>query len=109
MVVWGKILESTVGKIFSRKELAMIQLPSYQYSVVVGLILSDGWLRLPAARSKIALLGFLQSGAHGNYFWFVFWSLSHYCSSDPKLRVRSRLGKQNISWEFNTRAMPCFT
>ena len=121
--MWGVNLVSTVGKKFSRNELAMVKLPPYQHSVIIGLLLSDGggWLRFPAARSKNALLGFLQSGANGKYFWFVFWSISsaapsvvydargHYCSSYPKLRVRSRFGKQNISWELNTRAMLCFT
>lgn len=107
--VWGINLRSTVGDKFSRNELAMIKLPSYERSVIIGLILSDGWLRFVGARSKNAQLGFLQSGANGKYFWFVFWSISHYCSANPKLRVRSRFGKENISWELYTRVMPCLT
>jgi hypothetical protein len=45
----------------------MIKLPPYQLSVVIGLLLSDGWLRFAAPRSKTALLGFAQSMAHSNY------------------------------------------
>lgn len=87
----------------------MVKFPPYERSVIVGLVLSDGWLRLPAVRSKNALLGFLQSGTNGKYFLEVFWSISHYCSSYPKFKIRSRFGKQNSSWELNTRAMLCFT
>jgi len=85
-----------------------VQLATYQYSVIIGLLLSDGWL-IFTSRSKNALLGFAQSGAHGEYFWFVFCSLSHYCSSYPIIRIRSRLGKENISLEFFSRSMPCMT
>jgi len=42
LIVWGQNLPSTVGEKFTRKELEMVKLPSYQYSVVIGLILSDG-------------------------------------------------------------------
>lgn len=108
-MAWGINLASTVGEKFSKNELDMLKLPPYERSVIIGLVLSDGWLRLPAVRSKNALLGFLQSGGNAKYFFFVFFSISHYCSSYPKLKIRSRFGKQNISWELNTRAMPCLT
>jgi len=85
-----------------------VQLAPYQYSVIIGLLLSDGWLRF-TSRSKNALLGFTQSAAHGEYFWFVFFSLSHYCSSYPRVKIGSRLGKETIGLEFSTRLMPCLT
>jgi len=56
-----------------------------------------------------ARLGFAQSGDHAVYFWFVFFSLSHYCFSYPILRIRNRFGKQTIGLEFFTRSMPCMT
>ena len=39
----------------------------------------------------------------------MFFSLSHFCSSYPNVRNRTRLGKQTIGLEFFTRAMPCLT
>lgn len=36
----------------------MVQLAPYQYSVIIGLILSDGWI---SQTSKNARLGFKQS------------------------------------------------
>jgi hypothetical protein len=42
LVVFGSNLQSTVGSRFTRTQLAMVRLASYQYSVIIGLILSDG-------------------------------------------------------------------
>ena len=95
---------------FTRKQLATVRLPAYTKGVIVGLILSDGWLII--SNSKNARLGFAQSGDHSEYFWFVFFSLSHYCSSYPRVRIRTNvllLRKETISLEFFTRSMPCFT
>lgn len=72
----------------------MIKLPPYQNSVIVGLILSDAWLRFAAPRSKTALLGFTQSMAHFNYVWFVFSILAHYCNTIPRLTSGIRAGKR---------------
>jgi hypothetical protein len=41
-VVFGTNLTSTVGVKFTRTQLAMVQLAPYQYSVIIGLLLSDG-------------------------------------------------------------------
>ena len=106
IVIFGTNLTSTVGIKFTLKQLAMVQLAPYTRDVIVGLLLSDGWL---SSDRKNARLGFSQSAVYGEYFWFVFCSLSHYCSSYPIVRIRSRLGKENISLQFFTRAMPCLT
>lgn len=84
-------------------------LAPYPKSVIVGLLLSDGWLSRASATNKNCRLGFAQSGAHSKYFWFVFFSLAHYCSSYPIVRDRTRLGKQNISLQFFTRSLTCIT
>lgn len=87
----------------------MIKLPSYYWSTVVGLLLSDGWLAFPSSHSKNARLGFEQSGINAKYVWSVFFILSHYCSSGPMIRTRSRGGIDNTGILFVTRALPCFT
>ncbi|WP_216084885.1 hypothetical protein, partial [Shigella sp. SHS-4] len=41
LVVWGLNLSSTMGSKFTCKELAMVQLAPYQYSVIIWIMLSD--------------------------------------------------------------------
>jgi hypothetical protein len=94
LVVWGTNLASNVGSgRFTKQVSNMIVLPPYQKSVIIGLILSDGWLIFARSHSMSARLGFSQSGDHAGYFWFVFSILSHYCFSYPRLRIKARLGK----------------
>jgi hypothetical protein len=71
--------------------------------------LSDGWLTFASKTNKNARLEFNQSGDHAGYFWFVFLFLSHYCSSYPNVRNRTRFSQKTISLEFFTRSMPCLT
>ena len=108
IVVFGTNLTSTVALKFTRKQLEMVQLAPYQYSVVIGLLLSDGWLII-ASRSTNARLGLKQSLAHYEYVWFVFNILSHYCSSSPRLKTGIRAGNRYYALEFFTRSMPCMT
>ena len=84
----------------------MIKLAPHQKSVIVGLILSDGWLSSDRKNSR---LGFKQSLAHSGYVWFVFIILSHYCSSYPNLTSGVRAGNRFYGLQFCTRAMPCLT
>jgi hypothetical protein len=98
-----------VGIKFTLKQLAMVELAPCQYSVIIGLLLSDGWITFGSKTHKNARLGFAQSGAHSEYFWFVFLSLSHYCSSYPMVRNRTSFGKETIELQFFTRSMPCMT
>lgn len=50
----------------------MVALPPLQYSAVVGLLLSEGWLVFASNKSKNARLGFKQSYSHYEYVWFTF-------------------------------------
>jgi len=110
LVVWGINLNSSLGNgRITNQENSMIKLPPYQKSIIIGLILSYGWLSFPAKRSNYPRLGFKQSLSHSTYVWFVFNILSHYCSRYPYLRKRSRLGVPSYALEFVTRILPCFT
>lgn len=91
------------------KESKMIKLPPYQMSIIIGLLLSDGWTIIPSKTSKNARLGFAQSRDNSKYFWNVFWDLSHYCSAYPIIRYRTRFGMPTVGLEFFTRSLPCFT
>jgi len=110
LVVWGCNLSSSVGLgLISKQARNMISLPPYQFSVVVGLLLSDAWFHFSSSRSKNAYLGFAQSYDHSKYILFIFSILSHYCSRYPVYRARERFGKTNYIIELSTRALPCFT
>ena len=84
----------------------MIKIPSFQYSIIVGLLLSDGWLSLG---DKNARLGFKQSLVRANYVLHVFNLLSHYCSIYPTFTKGVRAGKPFYGLQILTRSMPCFT
>lgn len=111
LVPWGVNLSSTAGiKQIPKEERDMIDLPPFQNSVVIGLLLSDAWLQLQSqSRSKNSLLRFKQSLDRSKYVWFVFSILSHYCSSYPSLVTGVRAGVRYYGIEFFTRALPCFT
>lgn len=109
LVVWGTNLGSTVGQGRLTKQIAaMIELPLYIQSIVLGLLLSDGWLS-KAKASKNARLGFKQAISKSSYVWFVFNLLSHYCSNYPGLTPGIRAGNRFYGLIFFTRSLPCFT
>jgi len=86
-----------------------VQLAPYQYSVIIGLLLSDGWLGFSSKANKNARLEFKKSLAHYQYVWFVFNILSHYCSSSLRLKTGIRAGNRFYGLQFCTRSMPCLT
>lgn len=56
LVVWGTNLTSTVGMgRFTKQVRDMIQLPNFQKSVIIGLILSDGLLRFASKPVRVPL------------------------------------------------------
>ena len=73
------------------------------------MLLSDGWLIFASSANKNARLGFKQSLSRSDYVWFVFNSLSHYCSTNPYLTKGIRNGNRFYGLEFVTRSLPCFT
>jgi len=110
LVIWGINLRSSVGSgRLTKVERNMIKLAPYQRSVIIGLLLSDGWLTFSNKKNLNARLGLTQSLAHFKYAWSVFTLLSPYCSSYPISRRRERLGIISYSIEFFTRSLPCFT
>jgi len=97
-----------LGRI-ARQISDLITLPPFQKSVLVGLILSDGWLIRASSTSKNALFGFSQSIAKSEYVWFVFNILSHYCNKCPQLTSRKLKGNRHYALQIITRSMLCFT
>lgn len=75
-------LTSTAGtKLITKQEREMVNMPpSFQFYVVVSIILSDGYLG-SSNRSVNNFLYFKQSLSKSAYVWHVFFILSHYCAS----------------------------
>lgn len=90
----------------SKYELNITKLPNCVRSVIIGLILSDGYIVF-STRSKNGLLGLTQSLAHSSYLYFVFNILAPYCYKYPVFRNRHRFGKSRFSLVIITRSMPC--
>jgi len=88
----------------------MVKFPSFIHGIIIGVLLSDGWVRLQQKNRSInGCLHFKQSVAHSQYVWFVFNILSHYCPSLPFLVTGTRAGVRNYGLEFYTRSLPCIT
>lgn len=110
IIVWGTNLTSSIGKPqFTKIISKTIELPHFQFSVLIGLILSDGWVIFSSNLSKNARFGFKQSLSKFKYLWFVFNILSPYCSSHPSLRIGKRNETITYGVEFYSRSLSCFT
>jgi hypothetical protein len=83
-----------------------IQMTPFQCSIIVGLILSDGWIQY--RKTWNPRIGFKQSIKNFEYFWYVFIQLSTLCSGYPWLASTMKRGKLFYSLEFNTRQLKCF-
>jgi hypothetical protein len=83
-------------------------LPPFEYSIVIGLILSDGHLQ-KGKLSKNARLIFSQSTKHIKLALWIYSILAHYCQSFPSLTSTPLNGKEFYKLRLETRSCPCFT
>ena len=78
-----------------------ITLTNYHLGIICGLILSDAWLQKYS--NYHVRLGFKQSLAHFEYFWFTFSQLTHYCAGYSSFVIGSRNAKTFYAVSFYTR------
>lgn len=106
IVPYGSNLSSTIH--FPRYNIVLqnlVRLHPYQYGIVVGIMLSDGWMNKQHKNGQARL--FLKQSMKNNEYLFVsFQQLSHYCTSFPYL-VRTKHGFVGVA--FATRSLTCFT
>lgn len=108
LVVFGSNLSSTIGYPYYTIIIRhMIKLPTNIYDMLVGILLSDGWLSIN--KQNNARFSFKQSLARFKYLYFVFNKLSHYCSAYPYLVKTNLKGKTFFAVAVTTRTLPCFT
>lgn len=108
IAIYGSNLGSTVeiGRYsFSLKKF--IFLTSDSYSIIVGMLLSDGWLEKYSLNSNTRFK-FKQAIFRSDYVIYSFMALSHYCSNMPYTNKGKRKGILFYSLEFSTRYLPCF-
>ena len=108
LVIWGTNFYSTVGIKLSQNELNIVKLSYFTKSVIIGILLSDGYI-IFSTRSKNGRLGLTQSLSNSAYLYFAFNILAHYCPRYPIFTERFRFGKPLLSLEIVTRSMPCIT
>lgn len=108
LVVYGSNLSSTI-KYPSYTSIVryMENIPHSFYPLLVGLILSDGWLQI----NKVGNTRFFfkQSTENLEYFFYVFSKFTHYCSSFPYFTQTIINGNIFRGISFTTRTYPCFT
>lgn len=108
IVIYGTNLSSTVGfPRFSALERKSIKIPINLLPIFIGIILSDANLSKP--NKSDARLFFKQSIKHKEYFYFVFFKLSHYCSKGPYFTNSIVHKKDHRGIAFTTRTLPCIT
>jgi len=105
----NNILGSSVGSGKITKYIRNIT-PFYLYtfSVLVGIILTDGWLQKNQSNWN-ARFGLKQGMANFEYLWHVFQILSPYCQSLPYSTKNFMRGKFFNSVEIQTRTYPFLT
>lgn len=122
LVIYGYNLYSNVGyNKYTNIISYIVNIPNKQLGLITGLILSDAFiiksshgLYLNNKYNKSILTGsklsMKQSISHLEYILYVFYKLSHYCMTVPKLiKNKSANGRISYDIELVTRSLPCFT
>lgn len=106
LVPYGSNLSSTVGYLkFTSFNRNLIKLPPNLKSIFIGIIFSDANISKP--NKADARLQFKQTYKHFEYFYSVFFKLSHFCSKGPYL-TRTKIS-DSLGLGFTTRTLPCIT
>jgi hypothetical protein len=110
LILWdnsqkNNIEGSIIKGILTKNLRNMIQLKSYQKSILVGLILSDAWIQHGNALNP--RIGFKQSTKNQLFLFKAFFELSALCSNYPHLTSNIKRGKKLYALEFQTRRLKC--
>jgi hypothetical protein len=107
LVLYGSNISSTVGSArFNAIERASIKIPANKMSVFIGIILSDATIQKGTGDAR---LQFKQSYSQFEYFYGVFFKLSHYCSKGPYVTKTILHRKVHYGLGFTTRSLLCIT
>jgi heme/copper-type cytochrome/quinol oxidase subunit 1 len=108
LIIYGENLNSTIGyPPYTSIVRYMVDIPNYFKPMLVGLILSDGWLQIN--KSGNTRFSLKQSMDKVDYILYCFMKLSHYCNKLPFITNTKFNEKQFKAIQFTTRSYPCFT
>jgi heme/copper-type cytochrome/quinol oxidase subunit 1 len=108
LIVYGRNLTSTLDyPPYTSVVRHMVNIHNYLMPMLVGLIISDGWLQIN--KSGNTRFSLKQSIDKIEYLFYCFIKLSHYCSNLPFITNTNLNGKQFKGIQFTTRSYPCFT
>lgn len=93
IVLWNK-------SFLTRKERDSIKLTKRTRSILIGCLLSDGWIWKKKGWNP--RFGFKQSGKNLEYFYYLYFELKSLCSAVPR-----KGNKSFISYQFQTRQLSC--
>jgi hypothetical protein len=109
LVLYGSNLSSTVGcPRYTALERHLIKIPNSKISVFIGIILSDASIQ-KQSKGGDARLQFKQKYSQFEYFYSVFFQLSHYCSKGPYVTKAIIHKKVHYGLGFTTRSLLCIT
>ena len=86
----------------------MIKLPPFQFSVIVGLLLSGKLIMRKFSDNKPFLV-FTDCIDNIENYWYEFFILSHYCKGVPRFTSGIRANNRYFGISFETRSLLCFT
>jgi heme/copper-type cytochrome/quinol oxidase subunit 1 len=133
LVVYGSNIETTNYLPFYTSIVrSMVNIPNNILYILVGLILSDGWIEYSSKKNldksifNIPLnnkinyednlltkhncrFKFKQSIIHFEYIWHIYSILNHYCHRGPYKIKTTLKGKPFYGIELSTRALPVFS
>lgn len=111
LTLWDKELGVTSmfqNSKLTKQERDLIKLTPRIRSILIGIILSDGWLRKRIGWNP--RIGFKQSfPGNFEYFWHVFNEISVLCSNYPYNCKTTTRGKLFYALEIYTRQLDCLT
>lgn len=109
LVLFGSNLSSSVGyPRYTYLERAAVKIPTSKRSVFIGIILSDASIQ-KVNKGGNARLQFKQKYSQFEYFYSVFFQLSHYCSKAPYVTKALLHNKVHYGLGFTTRSLPCIS
>ena len=104
LVVYGSNLGSTVNFFYYNRFIRnIINIPTNLNSIILGIILSDGYLFKNKANNT--LLSFKQTINRFDFFWYIFNKSSHFCQGYPRLDTTTINGKKHCTIIFATRGV----
>jgi hypothetical protein len=112
LVPFGSNLSSTVNyPTYNIIIQHMVILPSNIKNIIIGLLLSDGWMQkqISGGHARLFFKQSLNRRPGAEYLFYVFIILQHYCKSYPNLEYAKFKGKNFPFLVFTTRSLVCLT